>query len=368
MLRKKIVFLIIILILNLKIFSTELKLKSQIFLRESSTESILSHPGPFCPIENKYFLIADIKEDNFKVFDLKGNHTKTWGRGGQGPGEIRHVRSISYYSPFVYILDSLARRVTMYKYEDNNRFVFHKDMRLAPLGPSATLDGMKVNKAEIFIFGTGMIDGQEWSLYAINPDDKKINGLVPYPVKFGFSPYDSDWPLKIRRYQYMVTPGFAYFDYCNDIAFLIWPRALKIIAYNWQNKKWISFVVHKTTNFRPDKPVSQDKYFSDSFKKNFEQLYLSISHIFGILANDKVIGVLFSSYLDKKSLWQTYLQVYSHNGQFIKEIIIPEGKGLKSHPQFYYDKNDDILYLFQHIPSSKEISETKTILIYNLIN
>lgn len=246
---KKIVFLIILLNLNLKIFSIELKLKSRISLHESSTESILSYPGPFCPIESLYFLVADLKEKNFKVYDLEGKHIKTWGRGGKGPGEIRHVRAISYYSSFVYILDSIARRVTIYQYKDNSSFIFFKDMRLAPLGPSGTLDEMKVNNAEIFILGTGIIDGQEWCLYSINPDDKELKGLVPYPIKFGYSPYDSDWQLKIRRYQYMVTSGSTYFDYCNDLAFLIWPRALKITVYNWVNKKWKSFFVTKTTNF-----------------------------------------------------------------------------------------------------------------------
>lgn len=79
------------------------------------------------------------------------------------------------------------------------------------------------------------------------------------------------------------------------------------------------------------------------------------------------MGILFNSYLDKEGLWQAYLQIYNHNGQFIKEIIVPEGKGLKSHPQFYYDKNAELFYLFQLIPSPDEINEKKTILIYNLI-
>jgi len=87
------------------LLAIELKFEKRVVLKETSKESIISFMGPICPLENNSFFIADIKELNFKIFDLNGNRLGTYGRGGQGPGEFSHLRAADCYQNFIYILD-----------------------------------------------------------------------------------------------------------------------------------------------------------------------------------------------------------------------------------------------------------------------
>jgi len=364
---RRIVLFFVLLNLISSLLAIELKFEKRVVLKETSKESIISFMGPICPLENKGFFIADIKELNFKIFDLNGNHLGTYGRGGQGPGEFSHLRAADCYQNFIYILDSNARRIVIYQQKEDQSFVFKSDLRLPPPGPTATWHDLKLKGKEILISGEGVIDKQLYCLYSINPENEKVTGLVPYQIQYGYSPYDSDWQSQARRYAYMVTGGGIYFDYYNNLIFFIWGKPYKITKYDSTTNNWKSFFMAKTDNFKPDKPVSKATYFSPSFRKQYNDFYISVSHVFGLMATNKIVAILFNNYYKKNELWQSYMHIYSHEGKLIKELIIPEAKGLSSHPRIYYDKSTQSFYISQRLPAADGINEEKAILIYRII-
>ncbi len=54
-----------------------------------------------------------------------------------------------------------------------------------------------------------------------------------------------------------------------------------------------------------------------------------MSYIVDLFANKDFVGLLYGNYYKKLSAWKIFLQLYTPEGKFLKELIIPENIGLK---------------------------------------
>lgn len=82
---------------------------------EEGGEPVLLQAGYFIVDENGNFYITDRRDFNIKVFDQEGNHLRTIGKKGEGPGEFQYAGFIAFLPDGrLLAMDYQARRTSLF--------------------------------------------------------------------------------------------------------------------------------------------------------------------------------------------------------------------------------------------------------------
>jgi len=78
----------------------------------------------------------------------------------------------------------------------------------------------------------------------------------------------------------------------------------------------------------------------DEYRKHIKEM----SWITKLFVEKRFIGVIYSTFDKEVSRWRAFVQIYNHNGKFIIEKPLLEFKTIYEYNNFYYDKDNGILY------------------------
>jgi len=291
--------------------------------------------------ETDRLYLIDNKAQNIKLYDNSGSFIDIARRKGFGPQEVASPTSIDYFKGKMAVGDSGKNRLLLYEVEKAG-LIESKEI-------TATYGGF-----DIKMFGNRLFvsssksdpDGKIYGLFSIDIVTEKIDYLIPFHQCYGFSSYKE---LISKIYdQVNIIGRYCYIDADDQYAYLCWQGDLKVLAVNLQTKKVTTFG-NKTKNY--NKPMVTKK-IQTMYKARSPELYLEdrkFSYLTGLFIDKSFIAVLYANYRDEAPGWQTHIQIYSRNGQFIKEQELPGGINNDNYPLkvFYYSKDTDTLYFLK---------------------
>ncbi len=93
--------------------------KEKVLDIEQSEEALLHRPVQFLADESGSFFITDAGQACIQVFDADGNHLRTIGRKGQGPGEFMYGRILLIQQDVIQVYDLSQQRTTRFNTDGN---------------------------------------------------------------------------------------------------------------------------------------------------------------------------------------------------------------------------------------------------------
>ncbi|MFC2140818.1 hypothetical protein ACFLQP_00795 [Acidobacteriota bacterium] len=308
----------------------------------------LINPLDFCVTDDELFLLPDFEAGNIKVYEISGNLLKlvtTIGRKGYGPDELSKPTFCFYNeaeSKFV-VMDYGIRKIFIYDRIDRINFKRIKEISCWRPGYDIKLEGNN-----LFISGY-MPDsnGTPYDLYYVDltKDEKDPNQktfLLPSYTKYGlnsFRQYEKEYRSKL---DFIAMGILGWFDIYKDIAYFIWEGNLKIIKINFLTGKI------DTKHFGTQPPHYVKPYASEKLLESYDKQDFNItrkekskmSYVRNIFVNSKYVLVIYEGPIKQDSGANFWLQFYTLDGGFIKEVPIPGALDRK----MWFDKGRDILF------------------------
>jgi hypothetical protein len=137
--------------------------------------------------EDGRIYVFDFKEANVKVFDSNGNYIRTFGKKGQGPGELNLPLAMSITSQNEIVVEDFRNKLVCFSSEGE----FIKSIPITKLGVSGVVMDSQGN-----IVGLGIVREKEDPRYEVKKFDSDLNYLhslgsspLPSATPGGFNPF-----------------------------------------------------------------------------------------------------------------------------------------------------------------------------------
>jgi 6-bladed beta-propeller len=335
---KKIMFIFACLILFVNIHAIEISKINTITIDQENV--ILQRVIDFCVIKDDNFLFPDMKAGDIKIYDTQGKLIKVWGRKGEGPGEFIRPVSCDYNQHHLIIMDWGKRKLLIYKEIPGLHYKKINEKLILALA----YDVKYINQEKILISGyKSKSQDEEYGLYYFYHQTGKIDFLLPAHLKYGFSShakYKSNFLTKIAP----IGVG-GYCDNWNNNIYTSWTGNLKIIRINSDTKK-ISHFGLKTMNYTQPVATPRIVRLYNERSDDLDAEMQKISYVTGIFADEGFVGITYANFKKEVEGWQTIVQFYNHNDEFLKEVILPGAINTTTYadPSFCYVKESNTLY------------------------
>ena len=165
--------------------------------------------------EDGRIYVFDFKEANVKVFDSNGNYIRTFGKKGQGPGELNLPLAMSITSQNEIVVEDFRNKLVCFSSEGE----FIKSIPITKLGVSGVVMDSQGN-----IFGLGIVREKEDPRYEVKKFDSDLN----YLHSIGSSPLPSASPGGFNPFMAVVK----YDIYSADQIICGYPEKYEIKIYN----------------------------------------------------------------------------------------------------------------------------------------
>ena len=330
----------------------EIELLDRIIIREDSSESIISLWADLAVDDDGFFIITDPKQVNFKRYDAKGRFAGKWGRKGQGPREFQVLNYCAFKSPYFAVLDTIGRKVSLYKKVDHDRFEYINRVPLAEMGRGGAFGSKTVflNDSMLLVDASADIDGKRYAVYAMNIHTGQMNGLIDWPYRYGVTTTDEVGGV-LKKMTTTSNLNASYLAVSEEKIFYVWAKMPKIICLNIKTKEISTWEANSRT-LRLSRPIGETQYL----KRNEEtslRAFRAVSHIIGLFATNRGLGLIFVNYNEKTGLWNPSIQFYDRNGLLLKEVEIEDAEGEKL-PEYSFDPANKMLYLLNDVPADNE--------------
>jgi hypothetical protein len=356
---KPIIISILILLLCSALPAVELELIDKVILSGGGGDDFIKLPAGFAVTEDGLYLVPDYKDGDLKVFNTQGMLVKRVGRKGPGPNEFISPARCDYLDRRFVVLDFGKRKYMLFT-RDKESVV--KETKVLPSvymgndvalmkGEKLLLAGWKPDK-----------DGKGWECFSFDFKTEQYDHFLPTELKYGFK---SVTAYKNARADIEPIGTSAYCDWWGDYAYFVWIGNLKVFKINMKTRRVETFG-NKTTNYR--QPAATAKLKKAYNTRNIEEWGKQIntfSLITGLITNKNYLLLMYEKPLSKGDNTQArMLQFYTLDGNFINEVLIPDGdKGA-----FYLNKDDDILYQLKMVRvEDEELEETARITRFRLL-
>lgn len=131
-------------------------------------------------LHNKKIFILDSQRSELYVIDQKGNHIRTIGRPGQGPGDLEFAFDMFISSEgIIYVLNALPKRIAVFNSDGESLGTVKLDVPFDLMTPTALL----VNSKKDFFIGGSLY--HRVSLYT--PEGDYVNTLLKGEQKVDYS-------------------------------------------------------------------------------------------------------------------------------------------------------------------------------------
>lgn len=327
----------------------------------SQEKSLLMAATSFIKTEDDIFIIPDYKDGNLKLYDLRGNLIKVWGKRGPGPLEFLRPVSCDYKEPLLSIFDFGKLRIFVYKrvgseeFEKVSEFVCPNDKA-----------NIKLIEDQVLIAGYFAVsDKKQYGLYTINLKDGNYQYLLPVEVKYGFTSFGQ---FDSHRMSILPLGNAGYCDVYGDFIYFVWEGDLRIIKIN-RATKGFEFFGERTANYiKPKVTKKLEEGFQMLSHEVVQAEFSKMSFVTGIFADENFIGVIYQNYDKKSSLWKMFLQLYAPEGRLLYETALSNAVtyiNFRANNSFY-DRSDHILYYLSITYDEKTAIDKYEIIEYKI--
>lgn len=328
--------------LAVSLAATPLTVQTQVIapslsIQISQADAPLLWGADFVVAEDGVIFITDAKDGNIKCYDSSGKLLNVIGRRGPGPLEFLGPSFCDYQPPFLSILDG-ARKIHVY--ERVGRAGLSKLGEISCL--MCTSDVVLSGKSVLVDAYVHNNDG-EFSLTVRGFNDA-LKCLLPSYRRYGF---DSERELRASYSdlsKLTAQRGFlAVFG--NRIYFVFDVRPV-VTVLNLDGSGIVTFS-SLSPNYREPRINGRirDAFFEPGREGEIKAERNKVSYITGILADDGMVGVLFSNYDAPTETWQLYLLRFDLDGKLVSEACLREAINYGSLFSYYYQRVSGRLYV-----------------------
>jgi len=300
--------------------------------------------------EDNNILVIDSKAANIKIFDMKGKRLGIFGRKGMGPNEFVRPIMSSYLHPLAAIVDFGRKTIFIYKWSEGNRFEFVKKFLCMGLGQNFNL----IDDHTILIAGD-KIDkkGKFQRIYKYNFKENSYDYILSGAEAYGL---DSEKKFHKERNEKIMYIGLANFcDFTDDSIYMVWTGDIRVTKIDRKTRK-ITYFGKKTGNFAAP-------YVKPEIKKAYHQMnHLLIYSLkkdmsfvrYIFVSNTKKVGIVYVGPYKKDNRLQVMLQLYTTDGEYLKEFEILNARASHHYEiYFYFKKDNNRLYLLDTVTTEE---------------
>jgi len=267
-----------------------------------------------------------------------------------------------YKEPYFAVLDTGIHKVLILNRIQNNDF-----KRVHELICVRAPQNIRLYKNNIII-GDSIIskNGERYSLYMKDFNDQKIHYLLHDYEKYGLSS-EKEYESKYREIA-RATSGYAFFDVFDDHVYYAWEGRLKIIKIGLNTKKREIFGEDTENYVRPSVTSKIRKAYGQILAGDvITSERMKMSWIRGVFADERHSIILYTNLDEKLDLWMATLQFYDSEGEYIKEINLPDAVDYRnSGPACFYDRENHYLYILSARLREKDFMDEYEILKYEI--
>ena len=309
---------------------------------DHDSENYIKRPGSFIVTRDDILFIFDSRSSDIKIYNADGKLLRVFGRSGMGPDEFIKPYASAYKEPFILIGDYGRKTLFIYKRINGDNLIFVKKRLFLDIG----LDIHFIDENKILVAGyKADKSGKAYHLYEYDFKKDQYDFILTSENSFGFDSYKKFLKEYDERLSYIGL--FQYIDYSNDSIYLAWTGDTAIIKINRKTKKYITFG-HRTANFvKPNVTPLIKKAYDERKHMTINKLRESMSYVRDVfvLSSDKVGLVYFGPYEPRTGM-AVWLQLYTGNGEFLKELKVMNAKSPFHYDMFsYFRKDKNLLYI-----------------------
>lgn len=316
--------------------------------------------------EAKKILIFDGKDEKqpIKIYHDSGKYIKSWGRIGPGPGEFRAAFPMTYETPYLAFVDPPGHKIFLY--EVGPEFDLKKIIEFPWI---SFTPGIVIDKNMLILASfVRSREGKNHSVVIKDFQGKHTEYLLPTYQLYGYSS-EGEYNDKHLREIAPISGAFLFIDSFGGNLFIISQAKLKVVRLNLKTKK-LTYYGQETRNYHhPLTSEIKRAYSKAVYSKNgkdLSQLLDELSWISGLFASIDVVGVLYINPDRASGLWRVFLQLYSSEGRFIKEMELVDSFSFERFLYYYFDKNNHSLYIMSKWIDEKESIEKHQINKYKI--
>ena len=344
----------------------EIELLDRIIIREDSPESIISMWADLAADDDGFFIITDPKQVNFKRYDANGRFAGKWGRKGQGPGEFQVLNYCAFKGPYFAVLDTVSRKVSLYKKGDHDQFEYINRMPFAEMGAGGAFGSKTafLNNSTLLVDAAADIDGKRYAVYAMNIHTGYMNGIIELPYRYGVTT-TNEVSRVLKRMTSTSNLNASFLAVSEEQIFYAWAKMARIVSLNIKTKEINAWEANSGT-LRLSRPIGEIEYLKMNEETSLKA-FRAVSHIVGLFATNRVLGLIFVNYNEKIGLWNPKIQFFNQNGLFLKEVEIKDAVGEKL-PEYSFDAANKMLYLLNDVPADNEDGLYRIIYKFRVLN
>jgi len=252
----------------------------------------------------KYYFMPDPFSGFIHIYDLSGNHIRTIGGMGSGPGEFRIIRDIALgIDNSLWLYDPALKRISIFKYPD---YDYYETILL-----DDTIYKMIMTSDSMFI---GYTLHKE---HIVNKYDK--TGTV---INRGYH-HNNEW---LRLFTARFQEGGITKSFNENLFYLIYPSeefSIYEIDYDFNINKVIKS--EKQTKFRPHIRNIPNHLSPYEYTEEHINWWKSFPHIIRLYTLEPNYIVVLMYEMITINTWVFYLNIYTCDGVSITEgLPIPE--------------------------------------------
>ncbi len=316
----------------------------------------ITRPGSFIVTEKDEILIIDPKHANIRVFNLEGESIMTFGRKGMGPNEFVRPRHSAYLSPFILVADYGRKTFLMYKRTAKGFEYVDKRLSL-----SMGKDVQFIDEENFIVAGhVPDDDGNDCNLYSYNFKTKKCDYILPSHVVFG---YDSPAKFLAKRDSHISYIGRAqYIDLNSHSIFMVWKGDTEVKKINRKTRKITKFGKESKHFVKPTYNAEMKQAFRAYNHRLIYKLRKGMSNVRDLfVTRSNKVGVTYVGPYKEDKGFLVMLQIYTTNGEFIKEVRLMYAKAASHYEMYFYFRKDDNSFFVLDTETSKEFDQFFTV-------
>ena len=304
----------------------------------SQDKEFIAYPMSICVTEDELYLVTDFKLGHIKLYNNQGKLLKTIGKKGFGPGEFDRPGSSFYENKRYGVLDYTTRYVHFYDRLGKTNF-----KRAESVYCHASSTGLHFKDNKIYLGGYHFDkEGQNYSLYSVDVNTKKVRLLLPVYHKFNFRSW-SEYKAKHLSPLIGIVGARAVFAVGTHSAYFSWEGDLNVNRVDLKSGD-ISRFGHKTGNYlapfiSPEITKAFENRRSNSRAYGLVRQKMSLVH--DVVASDRYVLVIYRGPIRDYPLLPYWAQFYTPEGKFIQELKLPEYFFFTC---MYLDKEKEMLY------------------------
>ncbi|GEM_PF-847702 len=309
----------------------------------------IGSPRGLVVTEKGFIIICDSRASDFKIFNQEGKALSVFGRKGNGPDEFANPWLHDYKNGKLLISDTSAKKLYIYSVDKDLKFQQTKQTIVTSVLDAKLMD----EKEKILIARLPITDknaDKPYVLFAIDINDDDRDYLLPYELQLGenVKPVDfkkinskgNPWDIP----DLMILPFWIYCDYYGNDVYFIWTANLDIIKIDLTTKAHTRFSQKTEKYIKPKVSSEYKKAYIEHNSKEYGDWNTRMSWVCKVFADSDMVGIVYTNFDNKTSRWNSFLQIYDHNGAFLKEAPLENFSSTYERPDIYYDRDKKTLY------------------------